>query len=835
MAIKLNAAGDARAASLVRMGDADTKSPWSFDASDGDLLLGAGRDDWARYRSAHLGEDPDAGLETRERYGYPFAKLVNGKLTLFRSALEAIRSRAGQQGASDILEAAGRLLADLDRNTGDDGKPTARASAGDDGPASIQAGPDAAMAGSGVAIEATASFLADSDVEALATSGDGPKLPRFEMVANSGYTPFRQPGWRYPLIVDFAGLAIPSQNRPIRLNHDPDQGVGHTTSVGFSGGQLVAEGVISRNTPAAADVAQSGKNGFPWQASIGASIDGAPEFVPEGKTVLVNGHTFSGPLNVVRKATLGEISFADLGADGNTSARVAAAAPPPAPAPSPVPPRPSDPSEVKKMNFEAWLQAKGFDPAALSDAQRTALKASYDHERRGSDLDPEDDTAQSIERARKERERRRGIKALADEYLGYKGANVEAIARIVAKAEDEDWTVKDTELALLRDSRPRAPQNRAHPDALAPKVLEAAFALCCGVNDNELAKDRRYGEDVVNAAYPHRNLGVHGLIRAAFEAAGLRAPHGRLELFDALLEQSRIQASGFSTINLPGILGNVANKVLLQAFTLVDATYDRIAEQADFANFQTHTMYRLDHLGEFAVVGNDGQLQHGNLGQTYFTNKLDTSGQILTFTRQDIINDDLNAFRSLTAQLARKARIAVEKALYSKICESADSFYTTGQGNKLTGSLDIVSLGAAEGALLGMADAYGDPIYAQPRYLVVPPPLKFLADDIYTSAEIRTTRSSVTQPTGNPFRGRFEVVSSPYLNSSVISGSSATTWYLLADPMILPAFQVAYLNGNRQPTIQTQDASFNVLGYQMRVFFDYGVAQLDYRGAIKNV
>ena len=44
--------------------------------------------------------------------------------------------------------------------------------------------------------------------------------------------------------------------------------------------------------------------------------------------MLVNGREFFGPVNVVRKATLGEISFVDLGADGQTSASVAAAATP---------------------------------------------------------------------------------------------------------------------------------------------------------------------------------------------------------------------------------------------------------------------------------------------------------------------------------------------------------------------------------------------------------------------------------------------------------------------------------------------------------------------------
>ncbi|MCC7409949.1 MAG: hypothetical protein IT442_17920, partial [Phycisphaeraceae bacterium] len=54
------------------------------------------------------------------------------------------------------------------------------------------------------------------------------------------------------------------------------------------------------------------------------------------------------------------------------------------------------------------------------------------------------------------------------------------------------------------------------------------------------------------------------------------------------------------------------------------------------------------------------------------------------------------------------------------------------------------------------------------------------------------------------------------------------------DPSNLPAFQVAFLQGRRQPTIETADAVFNTLGIQMRCYFDFGVAQLDYRGAVKS-
>ena len=147
-------------------------------------------------------------------------------------------------------------------------------------------------------------------------------LPRFQMVAYTG-TPMRVSGWRHPVVIDLAGLAIPSQSRPIRFGHDALAGVGHTDAIRVEQGQLLAAGLVSRDTPAAREVIASSRNGFPWQASVGASVEEF-EFIRENQQVTVNGRQHQGPLNVIRRSTLGEISFVDLGADGATSASVAA-------------------------------------------------------------------------------------------------------------------------------------------------------------------------------------------------------------------------------------------------------------------------------------------------------------------------------------------------------------------------------------------------------------------------------------------------------------------------------------------------------------------------------
>ena len=133
-------------------------------------------------------------------------------------------------------------------------------------------------------------------IEAAAPATDGKTpLPRFSMVAYTG-GPMKVSGWRYPVIIDLAGLVVPSQSRPIRFNHEATSGIGHSDAIGVHDGKLIAAGVVSRDTAAAREVVASAKNGFPWQASVGASVDHF-EFVKDSQAVIVNGREFSGPVN----------------------------------------------------------------------------------------------------------------------------------------------------------------------------------------------------------------------------------------------------------------------------------------------------------------------------------------------------------------------------------------------------------------------------------------------------------------------------------------------------------------------------------------------------------
>ncbi len=108
--VKLNQKGVANARALIRQGKVNTTSPWSFTAADENRLLGD-PPDWGRYGEWFLAVDPDAAPDTKAHYKYPFGKVG----VVYRSGLIAVRQRAGQQGAAEVFEAAGRLLEEIDK------------------------------------------------------------------------------------------------------------------------------------------------------------------------------------------------------------------------------------------------------------------------------------------------------------------------------------------------------------------------------------------------------------------------------------------------------------------------------------------------------------------------------------------------------------------------------------------------------------------------------------------------------------------------------------------------------------------------------------------------
>lgn len=135
---------------------------------------------------------------------------------------------------------------------------------------------------------------------------------------------------------------------------------------------------------------------------------------------------------------------------------------------------------------------------------------------------------------------------------------------------------------------------------------------------------------------------------------------------------------------------------------------------------------------------------------------------------------------------------------------------------------------------MDQVDGDGKPIGVMPAILLVPTALSATGTQLFKSMELRDTTASTKYPVSNPHQGKFRVEVSRYLANAVYAGNSAKAWYLLAEPADLPVIEVAFLNGQESPTIETAEADFNVLGVQMRGYHDFGVALQDHRGGLKS-
>ena len=83
--------------------------------------------------------------------------------------------------------------------------------------------------------------------------------------------------------------------------------------------------------------------------------------------------------------------------------------------------------------------------------------------------------------------------------------------------------------------------------------------------------------------------------------------------------------------------------------------------------------------------------------------------------------------------------------------------------------------------------------------------------------------------------GKFELIKSHHLGDAAVCGANAssTAYYLFADPRLVPAVEIVYLNGVQRPTIETVEPAPEVLGMGFRGWFDFGIEGQDGLGVAK--
>ncbi len=517
------------------------------------------------------------------------------------------------------------------------------------------------------------------------------------------------------------------------------------------------------------------------------------------------------------------------------------------------------------MTFEAWLTANGYDaPAILAmpegSGQRKHLALAHKAEtqpapdaKKGGDSDSTYE--QQVEASRREASRQQQIREMTQRAMQANAGNRDKIDRfdsLCKTAIEDNWAVSKFELHMLREERTLGPMVLTPKTAqVSDDVVEAAICLSHKLPNIE----KSFSAETLDSAHKQFRSGM-GLKR--FLMMGARQNGYRGDDSDwygvcraAMRSQDNYEMSadvGPSTgIQTPGILSNIANKFLAMSFMNVEQSWRGIAKIRPVSDFKQTTTYRMSGANSFLRVAPSGEIKHGALSETSYTNQAKTYGRMLGISREDYINDDLGAFINVTRELGRGAADGLNNIFWATWL--ADSSFFNTDKSKLNyddGAVDSVlslaGLDNAESIFAVQTKPDGTPLGATPKILLVPPALKNTAMTLMKAQDLVVGTTPASGPNTNIFAGRYEVVSSAFLPrtslndengvSQTVSGSS-TAWYLLADPMDIPCIEVVFLFGKDVPTVESGQFEFDRLGLATRAFYDFGVSLQEYRGGVK--
>jgi len=381
-------------------------------------------------------------------------------------------------------------------------------------------------------------------------------------------------------------------------------------------------------------------------------------------------------------------------------------------------------------------------------------------------------------------------------------------------------------LAILRDARPKV-NNVSGPGPAVDHaaMLEAALLSRMGMSD---LGEKQLAPAAMQAGEDLKATHALDLCRAALMYEGGEVPHGREALVKAAL----------STTSLPTALGNLANKVLLDAYNESPATWRSFCAIRSVSDFKTNTAVRPSFATPLEQIAPGGEIKHGTVGEWFTEFKADTFGKVLSIDRRDLINDDLSVFDDSARALGRAAMRRISDLVYEVLLANTSGFFASGNANLLDGADSALTFDALANAMrlmMTQRDAEGNDLDLRPRTLLVPPELHTTAKALLESEYLQQIAENA--PMGNSLRQAVSLEVEPRLNNADKFGASASGkhWYLLASPSNV-SMVVAFLQGQQAPTVEFfgLDHDVNRLAVSWRVYHDFGTALVDPRAAVRS-
>jgi len=286
--------------------------------------------------------------------------------------------------------------------------------------------------------------------------------------------------------------------------------------------------------------------------------------------------------------------------------------------------------------------------------------------------------------------------------------------------------------------------------------------------------------------------------------------------------------------DFPGILENIASKEALRGYGETPEAYTRLARIGNLPDFKISSRAGLGHAPSLPVNTELQEVETIELSDRKQGIQLATYAGRAGLSRQAIINDDLNEFGRMLANLGRAARRTVgdqfaavfttASGLGQTLDEDSKAIFHADHLNTGTGGVPTTATFDEFRVKMGTQSDVGgvaQNLNIEPRFIYCPKAKEGACNVVATSE--REVLSAKTATTPNTERGRWEIVA-----DSRLDAASAVKYYALADPNLTDTVEVAFLDGRDEPMIERVETT-SVLGVEFVVWIDCVAQALDFR------
>ncbi|MEW6713073.1 MAG: hypothetical protein AB1403_24850, partial [Candidatus Riflebacteria bacterium] len=411
-------------------------------------------------------------------------------------------------------------------------------------------------------------------------------------------------------------------------------------------------------------------SGLATDCSCRYAITAAPEFVPDGKTVTINGRAEAGPLLIIHRWKLVEGSLCPIGADDKSKARSTSVINSAQGAANSQPSAGKETQEARskmKMTFTQFCRMIGKDASALTEYERAALEILFDAHCKELDANAEI-PAEVKERASKlisgfETAKQAGAaedlkrQKSVEEVCLLAGYPEEMTRKLVTDSAMTQAKAIEAVKAWKKDQTVAVPQARASEIQVgANRSLD--HLRNAGAQGLAIVFGAKI-EKPVDGAETYRSGGKERIMRELLRAHNIDSSvMSYKEVVDAIFSRSYVVA------DFANITADAMNISFKDSVAAAETTYQDVAEIGNVDNFKKNYRARLMDSASLEEVDEDGEYKILKLSDEGSYIQIVEHGKTIPMSRKLLLDNSLDIQVQAINRVITRTQLDIEAAVY---------------------------------------------------------------------------------------------------------------------------------------------------------------------------